>query len=124
MMNFAHVMMDIMMTEPPYAHLVQNSVKLVLEPQIIVSYVLKDMMAHQLVLGFQSPNQLKLKTSQLDLLKSLTVILDVKLVHQTPMSVYLVMLTEKLHHFAHVLEDTMKLTNLFVNFVVTDVLNV
>jgi hypothetical protein len=40
-MNFAHVMMDIMMTEPPYAHLVLNSVKLVLEPQIIVSFVLR-----------------------------------------------------------------------------------
>lgn len=86
-MDFAHVMMDIGMTEPINVNLVMNSVKLVLEQEIIVSFVLMDMMAHHLVHGSQSPNQLKLKTYQLDLLKSHIVMIDVKLVHKMKMTV-------------------------------------
>lgn len=123
-MNFAHVKMDIMMTEPQFAQYVLNSVKLVPDQLIIVSFVLKDMKTHQIVHGSQLPDQPKLKTYQLDLLKSPTVMKDVKLVPQTQMIVYLVMLTEVTTHFVHVMMDTMKQQTSNVNFVVTDVLNV
>lgn len=86
-MDFAHVMMDIGMTELLFVNLVLYSVKLVLEQKIIVSFVLMDMMVYHLVHGSQSLNQLKLKTYQLDLLKSHIVMIDVKLVHKMKMTV-------------------------------------
>jgi len=103
---------------------VPNSVKLVSIQLIIVLFVLMDMPDHQVVIGFQSPNQLKLKMFQLDLPKSPTVMKDVNTVLPMEMNVYLVILIEKVPHLAHVLMDTMKLKKKFVNFVDTDVLNV
>lgn len=123
-LNFAHVMMVTLMTEPKNVNHVPNSVKPVLAQLNIVSFVLKDMLAHQLVNGFQSPNLLRLKTYQLDLPRSLTVPTDVKLVQQFQMTVYLVISTEVITHFAHVMPDTMKQKKLFVKNVVIDVLNV
>lgn len=120
-MNFAHVMMDIGMTELKYVKNVMYSVPLVLDQLIIVFFVLKDMPAHQLVNGSQLPNLLRLKTYQLDLPKSLIVLKDVKLVQQMQMIVYLVILTEVDTHNAHVTTDGMKLQILLVKNVAIDV---
>lgn len=123
------VQMELMKLVLKNAHHVMMSVKLVMEVQKTVLFVLMDMKTHHLVTqSHHSPNQLRLEMYQSDLLKFLIVLNNVLPVLQHQLIVNLVMLTETPHQYVYVMTDTLKkpiLTELkYVNHVHSDVINV